>query len=73
MKTVRICSRDIFSGFWRGIIWIFLHLETTLREAIKYAETHKLPKIIKFMETPKREGLIRAKIFGAHKATGEVS
>lgn len=46
--------------------------ETTFREAQKYVEEQKMPKLIKFLTTPKREGLIRAKMFGAHQATGEV-
>ena len=49
-----------------------------LGEGIELIKTHAHqhwtahPKI-RMLRTEKREGLIRAKVWGAHKATGEVS
>lgn len=42
-------------------------------EAIKYREKHIIQwEKVKFLKTDKNEGLIRAKIFGARRANGEV-
>ncbi|CAJ0578649.1 unnamed protein product, partial [Mesorhabditis spiculigera] len=47
-------------------------LDEAYNAAMEYKRTHPLWNGVKFMKTPQNLGLIRAKVFGARKARGEV-
>ena len=53
------------------LFWIFLLLDEVSCQIEAYVNQH-LPKV-KVVRTPERQGLIRARVYGAHHAKGEVS
>jgi len=52
--------------------YLFFILENLHQVVVQYIKDEKLQGIVHLKKTNKREGLIRARLFGANLATGQV-